>query len=246
MSFNFYNYYKEIRNRFFLIILTWISCLIVCYSYKEILLFALINFNYSLIECNKNFYFIFTDITEVFTVYMELSIFMANQIVIVFLLYQIVMFFTSSLYKFEYIRLQFALKVFITSWLLSTVLLYSLIIPFSWNFFLGFRESSNNQSFELFFETRLIEYFHYFTSIYYISLINCQFLGLLTVIVLTLNKRLKQSTRFRKLFYLIFIVFSTMVTPPDIISQISLTLLLIITYEVLLLVRFININMVTN
>jgi len=247
MSFNVYNYYKEIRNRFITAILNWSFCLCVCYSYKETILFTLVHLNYSLTNFNAKPYFIFTEVTEIFNVYIELSLFIANQIGIIFLIYQIFMFFASGLYKFEYQKITFALKIFAISWLSSTILLYILIIPFSWNFFLGFQSSSNAmQPFEIFFETSLINYFHYFISIYYLSVINCQFLGFLTVILTSLNERFRQSRTFRKLFYLIFVIFSTIITPPDVISQIFISLSLIITYELLLLVEFVNINRVAN
>lgn len=247
MSFNLYNYYKEIKNRLFITVLAWTSCLTICYLYKETILFTLVDLNSSFSQPTAKIYFIFTDVTEVFTVYLELSLFVANQVVTGFLVYQTFMFFVSSLYEFEYLRLKFAFKVFISSWLISIFLLYTFIIPFSWNFFLSFQKSSTTlQPFELFFETKLINYFHYFTTIYYISVINCQFLGLFTVILSNLNEKLQQSKLFRKLFYLLFVTFSTVVTPPDIISQLCISLCLIISYELLLLIKFININMVTN
>lgn len=247
MSFNFYIYYKEIKHRVFITLLAWIFYLCISYLYKETLLFTLINLNYSLAKSKANSYFIFTDVTEVFNVYLELSLFVANQLGIVFLLYQMFMFFTSGLYKFEYIKLKFAFQVFTFSWVISTIFLYSLIIPFSWNFFLSFQQSSDIlQPFELFFETRLIKYFHYLTSLYYMSVISCQFLGFFTIILTGLNERFQESKTFRKLFYLIFIIFSTIITPPDVISQIIISLCLIIVFEFLLLLKFITISMATN
>lgn len=247
MTSNFYKYYKEIKNRLVITIIAWVFCLSTCYLYKETILFTLISLNYCFIELNTKPYFIFTEVTEIFNVYLDLILFIANQIGVFILFYQIFMFLSLGLYRFEFLKLKFALKVFVISWVFSTILLYKLIIPFSWKFFLSFQESSSTlQPFSLFFETKLIEYFHYFTNMYYICLISCQFLGILAIILTSLNEDFKQTKIFRKLFYLIFVIFSTIVTPPDVISQICISLSLIITYELLLMVKFIRINMATN
>lgn len=247
MSSKFYKYYQEIKNRLVVTIVAWGCCLGICYFYKETVLFTLINLNYCFAKVNTKPYFIFTEVTEIFNVYLELILFIANQIGIFVLSYQIFMFLSLGLYKFEFLKLKFALRIFLISWIFSMILLYNLIIPFSWNFFLSFQENSSTlQPFSLFFETKLIEYFHYFITIYYICLLSCQFFGLLAVILTSFNKDLKQTKVFRKLFYLIFVIFSTVISPPDVVSQICISLGLIITYELLLLIKLIKINMATS
>lgn len=247
MTFNLYKYYKEVKNRLLITITAWVFTLSICYLYKETILFALISLNYSFNKFNIKPYFIFTEVTEIFTVYLDLSLFITNQIGLFLLCYQTFMFLSLGLYKFEFLTLQFAFKVFIISWLFSTLLLYNLVIPFSWNFFLSFQEGSSTlQPFSLFFETKLTEYFQYFRNLYYICLFCCQFLGILTIFLTSLNETFKQTQIFRKLFYLVFVIFSTIVTPPDVLSQICISLSLIIIYEFLLLIKLIRISMVTN
>ena len=244
---NIYKYYKEIRNRFIITITAWGFCLGICYLYKETILFTLIILNSSFVNSSVKPYFIFTEVTEIFNVYLILALFIANQIGIFFLLYQSFMFLILGLYNFELIKIKFGFKIFIISWLFSLCLLYNLIIPFSWNFFISFQENSaNTQPFSLFFEAKLIDYLRYFINIYYICLMSCQFLGILTIILTSLNEKLKQTKTFRKLFYLIFVAFSTIITPPDVISQICVSVSLITIYEVLLLIKFIQISAVTN
>lgn len=243
----YYRYYIEIKNRFTLIVFAWILALAICYYYKEALLFVLINSNNSVLGAYEKPYFIFTNITEMFYVYIELSLFISNQIAILVLFYQTLMFLSLGLYTFEFLRLKSVFQIFIVSWLASTILLYKFVIPFSWNFFLSFQQSSNNiQPISIFFEAKIMEYFHYFTSLYYICLINCQFLAILIVFLTSLNEKLGKTKAFRKLFYLIFVVFSTIVTPPDVISQITISLFLILIYELLLFLKEIKISMVTN
>lgn len=240
---SYYKYYLEIKSRFFLLILCWVFVLLTCYIYKEPILFLLIKPSNYLQMANDKPYFIFTDISEVFYVYLQLTFFVSNQVAIAMLFYHALLFLSSGLYKFEYKKLQFAFKIFILSWLSSIILLNNFIIPFSWSFFLSFQQTEN---ISFFFEARIVEYFNYFTNLYYICFINCQVLTIITLLLDTYNNNLGKIRKFRKLFYLIFVIFSTLTTPPDIISQILMSLTLVASYELLLFSNILKINKVTN
>jgi sec-independent protein translocase protein TatC len=247
MTSNYYKYYTEIKNRTLLVLFAWLFCLNICYYYKETILFILVNSNNSLLELDNKPYFIFTNVTEVFYVYFELILFIANQIALIMLIYQVLMFLALGLYQFEFLKLKFAFQVFTLTWLFSFLLLLNVIVPFSWNFFLSFQENiSNPQSINLFFEAKLSEYLQYFIGLYYVCLINCQFLTILVITLTNLSEKLKKTKIFRKLFYLVFVVFSTIVTPPDVLSQIWISSFLILLYEFLILLREIKFNMATN
>lgn len=247
MTSNYTKYYKEIKNRVVLILFAWLFCLNTCYRYKETILFILVDSNNSFLELNNKPYFIFTNVTEIFYVYLELLLFVSNQIAIITLLYQTLMFLSLGLYQFEFVKLKLTFQIFTISWMLSSILLFKLIVPFSWNFFLSFQENSTNaQSISLFFEAKLSEYLQYFVNLYYVCLASCQFLAILIIALTNLSEKLKKTKTFRKLFYLIFIIFSTIITPPDVLSQIIISCILILIYEFLIFLREIRINMVTN
>ena len=240
---SYYKYYLEVKNRFFLLFITWICVSVICYLYKEAILFSLINSNHYFYILNKEPYFIFTDISEIFYVYLQLTFFISNQISIIMLFYHTLLFLSSGLYSFEYKRLQFAFKIFIFSWLSSILLLNKLIIPFSWAFFLSFQQAD---SISFFFEAKIVEYLNYFISLYYICFINCQILTVLTLLLNNISTNLKKIKKFRKLFYLIFFIFSTLTTPPDILSQIIMSSCLIVFYEFLLFSKYLKTSKVTN
>ena len=79
---NYYKYYLEIKNRIILLFVTWLFTLFMCYLYKEVLLFFILNsthFFQSTFENQREYnYFIFTDVTEVFYVYIDLVLFMPS------------------------------------------------------------------------------------------------------------------------------------------------------------------------
>lgn len=248
MSFNNYKKYSiEIRNRFLLVFFAWLIGMNTCYYYREIILFAIVKSNNFFLELNNKPYFIVTNITEVFYVYFELILFISNQIAIFILIHQLFMFLSLGLYQFEFTKLKLLFRLFILSWIFSFILLIQFIIPFSWKFFLSFQEgSTTTQMVSFFFEVKLNEYLKYFISSYYICLTSCQFLALLIVALTSLSKKLKNVKAFRRLFYIIFITFSTVITPPDILSQIVICSILIVTYEITIIFKKIKTNMVTN
>ena len=234
----YYKYYIEIKNRFFVLLTCWIFTLLTCYFYKETLLFTLIN--------SSNYaeqYFIFTDISEVFYVYLQLTFFISNQITLLMLLYHIIIFLSSGLYRSEYEKLQFAFQVYVLTWICSVFLLNKIIIPVSWDFFLSFQKADG---IALFFEAKIIEYLNYFTNLYYVCFLNCQLLAVITLLLNNYSKNINNIRRFRKLFYIIFVIFSTLTTPPDIISQVLMSASLITFYEVLLFFNILKVSKVTN
>jgi sec-independent protein translocase protein TatC len=239
----YYKYYLEIKNRLFLLFTTWSFVSIVCYFYKETLLFVLINSTQNLLHASS--YFIFTDVSEIFYVYLRLAFFISNQITVVMFFYHLLIFLALGLYRFELNKIQFTFKIFIVTWLSSMVLLYKFLIPFSWSFFLNFQQSKIGlQPVSFFFEAKIIEYFNYLTNVYYICLLSCQFLIIITLLLNSISN--KKNKMFRKLFYLIFVIFSTLITPPDVISQIIVTVNLIVMYEMIIFFKYVEFNMAAN
>ena len=234
-----YNYYLEIRNRILLLLFAWASLLIICYHFKESLLFLLINSNK---YYNNTPHFIFTNVDEIFYVYLRLVFFITNQFTLILALYHGLMFLALGLYQTEYYRLKSIVKIFILAWLFSIILLKKVVIPFSWSFFLSFQETNNYlQPASFFFEARIFEYLDYFTNFYYICVANCQLLALSVLFLNNISEKAGTIKTFRKLFYLVFILFSTITTPPDIFSQIIMSSSLILIYELLIFLRCLKI-----
>jgi Sec-independent protein secretion pathway component TatC len=239
----YYKYYLEIKNRFFLLSTTWGFIAIMCYSYKEALLFMLINSTQNLLLASS--YFIFTDVSEIFYVYMQLTFFISNQITVLMFFYHLLIFLALGLYKFEFNKLKLTFKIFMITWLSSIILLYKFLIPFSWSFFLNFQKNKIGlQPVSFFFEAKIIEYFNYFTNLYYICLLSCLFLIVITLLLNNISN--KKNKMFRKLFYLLFVIFSTLITPPDVLSQIVVTINLIVVYETIIFFKYLKFNTATN
>jgi|AntRauTorckE5430_2_1112549.scaffolds.fasta_scaffold00054_21 sec-independent protein translocase protein TatC len=224
-------YFIEIRNRLILVILSWVIALTISYLNKETLLFLLIKPNIALFE-NKFFYFIATNLTDMFSAYLHLSYFVAFQAAVSFGAFQFKAFITPALYKKELKHLQSFYLLSICFLLIGVFFLNNIILPCCWKFFLSF-QSSPACSINIFLEMRVTEYLSLYILIYYVVIFVGQTFVFTFLIIDTLEKKLSFVRKTRKLFYLVFFAFATLITPPDIISQVFLGISFIAFYELI-------------
>lgn len=222
-------YFLEIKNRFLLISITWLFSFLLCYFYKEVLLFLIVKFdNFDILI--TPLYFIFTNITEMFSIYIKLLHFIANQIFLIYFLYHILLFIAPGLYHYEYKCFFQIFSLAILFWVFSIYLLNNFFLPICWNFFISFQNLNSN----FYFEAKLNEYLNFYLTLYYICNISCQFFMILIFFFNSLKGNLYKIKQLRKVLYLFFICFATIATPPDIISQLILFACLVCIFELLI------------
>ena len=161
----FFNYLTEIKNRFFFIFLSWLSVFIVSYWYKETLIFLLVRLSVDESELIF-FYFIATNLTDIFKVYVEISYLISFQVCVLIILYNVFMFFTPAFFVYEYKKIKLLLAVSLCMNFSGIYLLNTVILPYSFKFFLAFNESYN-YNVDVFFEFKITEYVQFYKSIYY-------------------------------------------------------------------------------
>lgn len=230
-------YFLEIKNRLILLSLTWFSTVLVSYFFKETLLFIIVQPN-TFTNVNKHlafFYFIFTDVTEILSVYLKLIKFLSSQILFIYLIYHFFLFLSSALFQFEYLYFKFSIQVLYFVLLFSIVLITCFLIPLTWNFFLSFHDLITISSFNLYFEAKLNEYLCFYIKFYYLGGFYCQFFAFFLLFLNYIDANKKFIRKFRKLYHYCFIIFSTLISPPEILSQIFLSLIVIFIYEFLIL-----------
>lgn len=232
-------YLLEIRNRLILIFLTWLSIAIISYSYKETLLFIIVQPN-KFFESDTDFYFIFTNVTEIFSAYVQLTIFLSIQIVFVYFIYHCFNFLSLALFNWEYYLVSMFLKSSFFIWYFSIILTNYVIIPLTWDFFFGFQKVASGQFMDLHFEAKLNEYLDFHISLYYLCIYCCQIFTIIIFFFNFVSSNLINIKKFRKLYYYTFILFSTLISPPDIISQILISSLLVFSFEVLVIIFIAN------
>lgn len=232
----FFRYYIEIKSRLLLLFISGNLILLVGYIFKEILLSTVVDsYNisgdyFSPVELS---YFIFTDVVEVFNVYVCLILFVGKQVLFFQVCYHFLMFLIPGLTKKEYRNL---FLLFITSsslFLLSIILFKKFLFPFSWNFFLSFKDFVTLKSLTLHFEAKLSNYVMFFIDFYFSCVFCFQFFLLPFFLVVYFKLDLSNFKSFRKFLYYGCIIFSTLITPPDIMSQVVLSSIFIIGCEIL-------------
>lgn len=213
-----------------------------CYTYKEILLFLLIKSHNN--SSVKDFYFIFTCVTEVFSVYLDILFFISFQFFLVYTVYNIFIFFLPALFIYEYNFLKFILK-FLTLVMVCFIFgCVNFFIPYTWNFFMNFHIFLSGQPF--YFEAKLAEYLNFYISMYNLCLIVSLFFFFFFFFQ-SFYLKLESVEKYRKVYYYFFIITASLMTPPEVSSQLFISLILILIYELItfliILIDLINDNL---
>ena len=229
-------YFFEIKNRIILIVVSWCLTLIISYSNKEILLFLCIKPILFLSSNNSSsFYFIATDLTDVFSTYLELVYLISFSLTIFFSGYHFLTFLKPALYLSEAnVFKVFSISSFVLL-LVSLQLLHKIILPFTLLFFASFQDFSLNNV-NIFLEARINDYVSLYIFFYWLLITVMQVFLIFSLVLSVLEKKLKFIKTTRKSFYLVFFLISTVLTPPDVISQIFLGLNFILIYEILIII----------
>ena len=245
-----YRYLLEIKYRTFFSFVAWVFMITVCYYFKETLLYVFIQ--PSLASSNSSsFYFLTTNITEIFTTYIQLSYFISNQLLIIFLIYQMFVFISTGLYSFEYHYTKGVLLWIVFFWLGLIVLLHKIIFPGSWFFFFKFQNLSMLRGLTFYFEAKLTEYLIFYKAVYFICCSVYQVAILFFVFLNLARTQLSSIKNSRKFFYFIFLIFATLITPPEVVYQLIVGIFIVIVYEFLIVFTILktkldNLNSVTN
>ncbi|ETO91914.1 MAG: twin arginine-targeting protein translocase TatC [Candidatus Xenolissoclinum pacificiensis L6] len=233
---------QELRKRLICSIIVFIIVLMPCYFFSSniynILLIPLKkSLDYSQI---RDISLIYTDITEVFFVYLKVSILTAIMIAMPFFLWQIYAFIAPGLYKQE--KKVFVPYLILTPFLFGfgVFMVYQYIFPIAWQFFLHTSHKSNTLL-EIEFMPSVSEYLDLV-----VQLMIAFGLAFQLPIFLSLSVQFKIiSVSFleskRRLAIVIIFVLASILTPPDVFSQITLAIPMIILYEAsILLCKYVH------
>lgn len=226
-------YFLEIYNRFLIIILTWSLNFFVLFYYKEQIVFILGQHQETTFP-----YFISTNLTEIFFVYLKLSSFLAFYFAYPIIVAQIALFIIPGLYKYEYLIVRNFFLLSILLYTATTVFTYKIFLPYCWKFFSSFQLKAEESLISLHLEARIADYLSFFFETYLLLnvILHIFLIFLFFLYKVTLNSILK----YRKLFYLLFFLFATLMTPPDVISQVIVGIFFLVFFEIFLFSLFLS------
>lgn len=234
-----YKYLLEIKYRILFSIIAWNFLIINCYCFKETLLYFIMA-----TSSTNSVYFLTTDVTEVFLTYVQLSLYVAKQVTIVFIYFQTFTFLSTGLYMFEYIYLKNIAIIVFVGWLICIFVLNSIIFPTSWDFFFKFQEYLSFQNLTFHFEVKLNEYLIFYKSMHHLSNSIFQITILFFVFIDLFKTNLLIIKKLRKVAYFFFFLFSTISTPPEILYQLIVSICMIMIYEIRIIYTVLKIELV--
>ncbi len=179
---------------------------------------------------------IYTNLTEAFLTYLRLAFTSAIFLSLPFIAIQIYLFIAPALYKKE--------KKFILSimffcpllFLAGAVMVYELVLPLAFKFFLSFENLNPVGSLPIELEAKIGEYLDLVMKLIFAFGIAFQ----LPIILICLVKFgiLSVEGLKKKRKYWIVIIFSiaAVITPPDVLSQIALALPMVLLYEIAIII----------
>lgn len=218
-------FFYEIKNRFSLLFLTGLSVILVSYFYKEVLVYFVCS--------NSKFSFIYTSITEVFSIYIKLVSFLANQVTLIFFFFHFIVFLAPGLYDNEYYQLKLVYNLSLFLFVFSALLFNTILFPLSCEFFLSFQHVIFIPL-NFYFEAKIDDYFKFYITLHYICYFYFQFFFFLVLFLYNFDKELKEIKLYRKLFYFLFSILSIVIVPIDFLGQVLFCFILIFFYEVLI------------
>lgn len=229
------SYIKEIQYRLFFLFLTFFGNAVIFYFYKEQLIFLLG-------KSQSNFfpYFISTNLTEIFFVFIKITFSLAFYFTLPCFMLQTWFFLIPALYKYEY---EISKKLLIASFFLFTVCTIGtlkLFLPYCWEFFSSFQLKSQENLVGIHMELKINNYLNFFLEI----LFSITFLFHFFIVFLFSMKLfpIKLFIKFRKVVYFFIFMLATLFSPPDIFSQLSIGGVLILFYEIFLFSSFLRIE----
>lgn len=220
-------YTRELTYRIFYTAVNTIFIFAISYRYKQVLIYLILPQGLS--------HLITTEITEIFITYISICALVTTLINLNVLLVQIYFFLRPGLYLFEADIASMYLIGCLTLYFYFYVVIYPMIIQVSWKFFTAYIK--NFKSVQLIFEPKLNNYFYYVKNIGFLLMILSPGI-LISMAVLTYIKY-ETILQYRKYIYILITVAATLATPPDLISQLILVIILIKLYEALIFIRLI-------
>ena len=234
------DHFIELRKRFIMYLISFLFIFSLCWSYKDLLLKI---FTYPLFKFIPINHLIYTKIPEIFTSHLEIVFISSIIISIPILIIQILGFLSPALKKNEKLNLIFLTIISYILFIIGIIFAYFIVLPITLKFFLSFQNINQISLVKLNIEPKISEYISLFRSILLSFGLAFQ-LPIILIILVKINlisiKELKEKRKYAVVFAFII---GAILTPPDVLSQITLAIPLVLLYESsILLMSVINCN----
>jgi hypothetical protein len=231
----FYNLIVEIKNRIFLIGITWLSVFFIAYMYKEIFFLSIIKNNFFIN------YFIITHVMEVFFTYLKLSQSLANFFFIFYFCYHFFLFFISGLYYIEYYFLKNMFLICLVNLSFVVLITYFFGVSIFWSFFYKSQEAVSDYIIKIYFETKLNEFLIFYISLFHFTILSAFFFTVLVFFSIYIIRNLFILKSYRKVCHFCLLIIIIILIPSDLYSFLLIGVFVISIFEFFLFINFLKI-----
>lgn len=222
----------ELRLRLIYSLLAFVAGVAICYPLAPVFFQFLTKPLWHAMGEEAGRRMIYTGLTEAFLTYLKLACCSGFILVFPFIFWQIWLFVGPGLYAHERKAIWPTLIASPLLFLIGASLAYYVVCPWAWQFFLSFEVPGLPQGLSLQLEARMGEYLSLILKLILAFGLCFQLplllLGLTKLGVLTFES----LERKRKYAFLIIVIVAALITPPDIISPLSLIVPLYTLYEI--------------
>lgn len=178
---------------------------------------------------------IYTGLTEAFVTYLKLALFAGFFLAFPVIATQLYLFLAPGLYKKERRALVPYLVAAPTLFLIGAAFVYYLIFPAAWRFFIGFESAGSVGGLPIQLEAKVSDYLNIVMHLMVAFGLSFQLPVVLTLLVRSGMVELDTLKRGRRYAIVLIVIVAAFITPPDIFSQIALSVPLYMLYEISIL-----------
>jgi len=225
----------ELKKRVLIALLAFIVATCLCYGFAAQIYAFLVQPLANAFPDPEHRRLIFTGLTEAFFTYLKLAVFAGFFVAFPVIAAQVYFFLAPGMYKNERKAFIPYLAAAPALFLTGAAFVYYLIFPAAWKFFLGFESTGGMGALPIQLEARVAEYLS--LVMHLIIAFGLSFQLPLVLVLLVKSGMMKVGTlkKGRRYAIVAIVIVAAFITPPDIFSQIALSIPLYLLYEISIL-----------